>query len=271
MIDKIIKIQPDFKNKYLSKRHLFLKSLYDPIELSSSFGLKSAAQLGEIHSFDSSNLRLAKDGERVYDAGIYSTSQSSRLNSIQNQFNIGTTLIFEQLQNYVPKLEEISENINSVLQCNSHVNSYVVNRNSNGFGCHFDIHDVMILQISGCKKWTIWETPYYLPYPYENYSDLKPEIKEDLINGNKFELVLEAGDFLYLPRGFLHTVETQKESSEHLTFGLQFKSIYQTFEDLFLFNKIDKMIARSIFQYSGSTIFRKNFAATDFGILNKMN
>lgn len=79
---------------------------------------------------------------------------------------------------------------------------------------HYDTHDVMVLQANGSKNWQIFGRPVDAPtrgQPYER--GLEPgEITR--------EFAMEAGDFLYLPRGFMHVAEARDQVSLHLTVGI---------------------------------------------------
>jgi hypothetical protein len=74
-----------------------------------------------------------------------------------------------------------------------------------------------VLQVSGRKRWVVHEPVLRLPLPSQAQagSHLVPEGAEPLL-----DVELEAGDCLYLPRGFVHAALTTDEHSVHLTVGL---------------------------------------------------
>ena len=43
-----------------------------------------------------------------------------------------------------------------------------------GFKAHFDTHDVFVLQIEGCKRWTLYDTPIELPLRGQEYKSSTP-------------------------------------------------------------------------------------------------
>jgi bifunctional lysine-specific demethylase and histidyl-hydroxylase NO66 len=86
---------------------------------------------------------------------------------------------------------------------------------SQGFAVHHDTHDVLVLQVAGQKRWLLYEPLLELPLKHQRYSTALGEHGEPT-----GDLVLEAGDTLYLPRGWLHQAETSATDSLHLTIGI---------------------------------------------------
>ena len=95
------------------------------------------------------------------------------------------------------------------------VNSYSTPRGSQGFTVHHDTHDVLVLQVAGEKRWRLYDPLLELPLKHQRYSTSLGEHGEATD-----ELVLRAGDTLYLPRGWLHEAETSDTDSLHLTIGI---------------------------------------------------
>ena len=94
-------------------------------------------------------------------------------------------------------------------------NSYYTPRGSQGFAVHHDTHDVLVLQVAGEKRWLLYEPLLELPLKHQRYSRSLGEEGEPTD-----EIVLRAGDTLYLPRGWLHQAETSDTDSLHLTIGI---------------------------------------------------
>jgi Cupin superfamily protein len=94
-------------------------------------------------------------------------------------------------------------------------NSYYTPRDSQGFAVHHDTHDVLVLQVAGEKRWLLYDPLLELPLKHQRYSRSLGDEGEP-----SDDIVLRAGDTLYLPRGWLHQAETSETDSLHLTIGI---------------------------------------------------
>ncbi|CAF1551321.1 unnamed protein product, partial [Adineta ricciae] len=109
-------------------------------------------------------------------------------------------------------------------------NTYLTPPGSQGFAPHYDDIDAFILQLEGKKHWRV-----YKPLNDDEVLPLKSsgDLDKNILNGIKpcIDVVLEAGDLLYMPRGYIHQGNTLDDAhSLHLTV-----SCYQqhTWGDLF--------------------------------------
>jgi Cupin superfamily protein len=95
------------------------------------------------------------------------------------------------------------------------VNAYYTPRAAQGLPVHHDTHDVFVLQVSGEKRWLVYEPALELPLRNQKYSAEMGGPGEPA-----HDLVLRPGDMLYLPRGWLHEALTSDSDSLHLTVGV---------------------------------------------------
>jgi len=109
---------------------------------------------------------------------------------------------------------ELAAELGHATQCNAYLTPA---GDAQGFDFHHDTHDVFVLQISGRKRWIVHEPVVRLPLPSQPQAGahLVPEGAEPLL-----DVELQAGDCLYLPRGFVHAALTTDEHSVHLTVGV---------------------------------------------------
>jgi len=77
---------------------------------------------------------------------------------------------------------------------------------------HSDDHDLLVIQLLGCKTWQVSEQEASLANTWERI----PEGTPQLHNPTQFELTV--GDVVYLPRGTDHAVEGEEESI-HVSIG----------------------------------------------------
>jgi ribosomal protein L16 Arg81 hydroxylase len=106
----------------------------------------------------------------------------------------------------------LSESFRDALQARNHVNLYASWRSENGFDLHWDSHEVMVLQLHGRKRWQVFAPTQEFPLDVGGPSrPTGAPVWDDLLN---------AGDVLYLPRGWWHVAYPVNEPSLHLTFGI---------------------------------------------------
>ena len=101
-------------------------------------------------------------------------------------------------------------------------NLYVTPPGARGLPAHYDDHCVLALQIMGRKAWRLSG-----PRPAEPLPPLGAARDRPIPRGNASrEIVLGAGDVLYVPRGYVHECEALDdddggEPSVHLTLALE--------------------------------------------------
>jgi ribosomal protein L16 Arg81 hydroxylase len=97
------------------------------------------------------------------------------------------------------------------------VNAYITPGNSKGFAPHYDTHEVIVLQIGGKKCWRVYEPPFLLPLVAQKFNPNNYITPQQPL----LEVILEPGDLLYLPRGYVHAAATTPDSfSAHATIGI---------------------------------------------------
>ena len=98
------------------------------------------------------------------------------------------------------------------------VNVYLTPRGAQGFFSHTDQHDVLILQVAGRKHWKVFNNPIPLPTRDQELGKHGPPLQEEDLRTPMYDVELKQGDFLYVPRGYIHTARTSNATgSMHLT------------------------------------------------------
>lgn len=143
------------------------------------------------------------------------------IDKVLNFYQNGATISFQLLQRSIKKLSLFSNMIERYLKCSTQTNLFLTPSNSQGFTAHYDTHSVIILQIYGHKTWRLYDETVNLPLVRDvEYDD---EVNIDL-NSPHREIVLEAGDFLYVPKGVYHEAFTTEKDSLQIAVGLHPKS-----------------------------------------------
>lgn len=167
--------------------------------------------------------RLVKAGAQIPLAGYASdlpwrpsaftgTADPAR---VAAEFADGATIVLQALHHTWPPLAKFCRALESELGHPAQANAYYTPAGSQGFGVHHDTHDVLCVQVSGAKRWLVYEPLLELPLKNQRYSSELGEHGEPTR-----DLTLHAGDTLYLPRGWLHEALTSESDSLHITIGI---------------------------------------------------
>jgi lysine-specific demethylase/histidyl-hydroxylase NO66 len=172
-------------------------------------------------------LRIAKDGQ-VVDTSRFTTSGGAGAeigdqvssDAVLRLFADGSTVVLQGLHRLWPPLIDFADQLAADLGHPTQVNAYVTPPSSRGFDAHYDVHDVFVLQVAGQKHWTIHEPVLRDPLRTQVWTDRREEVAAAATREPVIDAVLEPGDVLYLPRGFLHSATALGEISAHLTIGI---------------------------------------------------
>lgn len=139
------------------------------------------------------------------------------LDAIRNAFADGYTIVLDGVEQYARDVGLLARSLEVELNFPIQVNTYVTPPQQTGLASHYDDHDVLILQIEGSKTWHLYvgaDRP-----PREIQRDKDKAVDVDGLPAPT-DVRLEAGDALYVPRGRVHSAETDGEQSIHLTVGI---------------------------------------------------
>jgi ribosomal protein L16 Arg81 hydroxylase len=137
------------------------------------------------------------------------------LEAVLGDMRAGSTLVLDQLHHREPKLGLLCRALAAELGHRFQTNLYLTPSSGKGFKPHWDNHDVFILQTVGSKNWKIEKQRRVFPGKNDTMSDEDRELRGDLDS-----FVLEQGDLIYIPRGFVHAAECGSEPSLHITLGV---------------------------------------------------
>lgn len=135
--------------------------------------------------------------------------------AVAKMFDDGATITFNQLQRRLPVLSDFCASLGKVFSSRIQTNIYLTPPNAQGFKPHWDTHDVFVLQISGRKKWSVYDTQVTLPLKGQAF---QPE--KDTPGSVTSEFELGAGSAVYVPRGLMHSARSTSEASLHITLGI---------------------------------------------------
>ena len=166
--------------------------------------------------------RLVKDGAQLPLSGYTKDipwrpggfSATALVDRVAEEHAAGATIVLQALHLHWHPAALYCRALEAALGWPVQANAYCTPRSAQGFAVHHDTHDVFVLQVSGHKRWRIYEPVVELPLKDQRW---QPEhgAGEPL-----YEITLQAGDTLYMPRGWPHEATAADADSLHLTIGL---------------------------------------------------
>ncbi|PRB36435.1 cupin [Arthrobacter sp. MYb23] len=172
-------------------------------------------------------LRVAKGGSTLPEssftspAGVGATiSDQLDDTALWRKFADGATLVLQALHRTWDPVLNFSTQLSTELGHPVQANAYITPPQNRGFDDHYDVHDVFVLQIEGTKRWIIHEPVHVDPLRSQPWTDRRSAVAEAAQSPAYIDTVLEPGDVLYLPRGWLHAAQAQGKVSIHLTLGV---------------------------------------------------
>jgi hypothetical protein len=184
-------------------------------------------------------LRVAKEGSTFPDssftapAGVGATiSDQLDDTALWRKFADGATLVLQALHRTWDPVAEFNAQLSTELGHPVQANAYITPPQNRGFDDHYDVHDVFVLQIEGTKRWIIHEPVLPDPLRDQVWTDRRSAVADAAKGEAYIDTLLEPGDALYLPRGWLHAAQAQGEVSIHLTLGIHSWTRYALAEQL---------------------------------------
>jgi hypothetical protein len=134
---------------------------------------------------------------------------------VRDQFNRGASLVIDQLDHYDLELAALRQRIAAELDMEVHTNVYLTPASHQTFPVHFDVHDTVIVQLHGTKRWHLHARVAEAPLRHH----VRP-LDPARLGPPTAEAELAPGHLLYIPRGVPHWGVAAGEPSLHVTFGL---------------------------------------------------
>lgn len=162
------------------------------------------------------------------------------------QLAAGATLVLQALHRSWPPLIRFGTDLAVQLGHPVQINAYITPPENQGFAAHYDTHDVFVLQVAGSKRWKIHSPVIEDPLPHQTWEQRRSDVAARATQPPLIDTVLEPGDALYLPRGYLHSAVAQGDVSIHLTVGVHPLTAYDLARELIAAAATDRELRRSL-------------------------
>ncbi|MFV0460338.1 MAG: cupin domain-containing protein [Actinomycetales bacterium] len=213
----------DFEREYWDRQPLLSHGeSYEDL-----FSVAAADELLSMRGLRAPFVRVARQGRTLADrdftaaggvgAGVADQVSEDR---ILEHFASGATIVLQALHRTWPPLTAFAQQLHDDLGHPVQVNAYLTPSQSRGFDHHYDVHDVFVLQVNGCKQWRIHEPVHQRPLRTQPWTSHTDEVRIAAATKPLIDAVLEPGDCLYLPRGYVHAATALGGTSAHVTIGV---------------------------------------------------
>jgi ribosomal protein L16 Arg81 hydroxylase len=243
----------EFSDRYWSREPLYSPVSRTRADFADLFSDAAADELVSRRGLRTPFVRMVKQGSalnsdsytRAGGAGATIADQVAD-DKVLAQLADGASLVLQALHRTWPPLVEFGSELAAELGHPVQINAYITPSQNQGFGAHYDTHDVFVLQISGRKRWLIHRPVLIDPLPEQTWQRHREAVTARAAEAPLLELTLEPGDALYLPRGYLHAATALGELSIHLTVGVHPINRYSLIRQLLASAAADPELRRSL-------------------------
>jgi bifunctional lysine-specific demethylase and histidyl-hydroxylase MINA len=218
-----------FFAEYEGKQPLHLKGAADKFAAVMTWARLNDL-LGQATIWSHNTLKLLLDKEPI-PAARYCTTEIDRnggqvlrpdSNKVKEYLRRGATMVANDIDHLSPELTAFADAMERALGGKVQGNLYLSSRRRQGFGAHFDTHDVYAVHVEGTKTWHIYEGRAQDPIAHPLFKSLSREHHEQTKGAKIKDVQMEPGDLLYLPRGQYHDALADEGGTVHIAFGITY-------------------------------------------------
>lgn len=220
--EELFGINPhEFFSEHWEKNCVFLRKKFNQHLFFPNSDPRSLLQIAYQNSLVGSNTAVIMNGMKC-DPVVYMREQTVILEKIQKLYEEGATVYLKDISSISAEFGEALNKVQVEIEPLAlQVNMFVTPPRSVGLEAHFDMHDILVVQVSGKKRWKLWKAilnkldDVELPFMFSG------EVKAH-VQANKPDICIETrpGDIMYIPRGVIHAPSTGNDASVHLAIWL---------------------------------------------------
>jgi hypothetical protein len=203
----------EFLDVFRARKRLHIAAS-DPTRAATLLSWRDIDTILSEHAFDES-LTLMREGVRL-PRHLYTSGEGTRLNvrAFHDLLPEGVSIVVDRVHRLIPKIGQLAVAVERQMQIHTGVNAYMSFAKGGAFKPHWDIHDVLVVQVYGNKRWRVWKAEVPHPIEMADQSNLDASVAPDQ------EVEMAPGDVLFIPRGEPHDAAVSTNHSVHLTIGL---------------------------------------------------
>ncbi|MEX2142729.1 MAG: cupin domain-containing protein [Pirellulales bacterium] len=194
----------------------FVERYLHQLPIAVAHGAEHVKQLGTLEVLDAIVLQPEVNVERSRHGEWWPEEARPTREELHASLGDGWTIFLRHAERYYAPLGELAEEFQRAFQAPIDVQFFCTPAATEGFGWHYDVEDVFILQTHGSKTYRLRKNTVN-PWPLVETTpdDLSYEAERSLA----MECRLNAGDWLYIPPGYWHAAQAE-ELSLSLSVGI---------------------------------------------------
>jgi ribosomal protein L16 Arg81 hydroxylase len=187
----------------------FVERYLHQLPISVPNGANHVKQLGTLDVLDAIAAHPEAIIERSRRGEWWPGDERPTLDQLRRSLAEGWTIFVRHVERYFAPLGELADEFRQAFQGPIDVQFFCTPAATEGFGWHYDVEDVFILQTHGSKTYRLRKNTVN-PWPLVETTpdDLSYEAERSLV----MECRLNAGDWLYIPPGYWHATRAEELS-----------------------------------------------------------
>jgi len=129
--------------------------------------------------------------------------------AVRKDYAEGCTITIRSAEKLDPDLARLAEEFRAEFLSPVNIHLYCTPAGEHGFGWHYDVEDVFILQAEGAKVYSLRKNTVN---PWPILETMPRDLGFEREGSPVFTCRLETGDWLYIPAGWWHIANTESES-----------------------------------------------------------
>ena len=136
-------------------------------------------------------------------------ADSASFDDHRRRYDEGHTITIRSAEKLDPDLARLAEAFRADFLAPVNIHVYCTPSGEHGFGWHYDVEDVFVLQLEGSKVYSLRKNTVN---PWPVLETMPRDLQFEREGSPVFTCRLEAGDWLYIPAGWWHIANTEAES-----------------------------------------------------------